>query len=60
MRIDAPFGRDLSLGFKPSRKSESTLSEELDRSEAIAGGGATSKGPLDRLFAILKNYLERH
>ena len=60
MQSDGSIGRDLSLGFKPSRKSGGTFSEELDRSEAIAGGGTTSKGPLDRLFAILKNYLERH
>ena len=60
MRIDAAFGRDLSLDFKPSQKSEGTFSEELDRSEAIRRGGATPKCTLDRVLAIFQNYLATH
>ena len=36
-------GRDFSLGFNSSEKTEGTLPEELDRAEAIPGGDATSK-----------------
>ena len=36
-------GRDFSLGFESSEKTEGTLPEELDRAEAIPLGGATSK-----------------
>ena len=36
-------GRDFSLGFESSEKTEGTLPEELDRAEAIPGGHATSK-----------------
>ena len=36
-------GRDFSLGFKSSEKTEGTLPEELDRAEAIPLGDATSK-----------------
>ena len=36
-------GRDSSLGFNSSEKTEGTLPEELDRAEAIPGGHATSK-----------------
>ena len=36
-------GRDLSLGFSSSEKTEGTLPEELDRAKAIPLGGATSK-----------------
>ena len=35
--------RDLSLGIKPSEKTEGTLPEELDRAEAIPGVYQTSK-----------------
>ena len=36
-------GRDLSLGFESSEKTEGTLPEELDRAEAIPGVAGTSK-----------------
>ena len=36
-------GRDLSLGFESSEKTEGTLPEELDRAEAIPGVTGTSK-----------------
>ena len=39
----ATFERDFSLGIKPSEKTEGTLPEELDRAEAIPGGGAMPK-----------------
>ena len=52
--------RDLSLGFKASEKSEGTLPVQCDHSEAIPGVRGTPKRPLDRLFAILKNYLVDH
>ena len=39
----ATFERDSSLGFNSSEKTEGTLSEELDRAEAIQPGDATSK-----------------
>ena len=39
----ATFERDFSVDFKSSEKTEGTLSEELDRAEAIQPGDATSK-----------------
>ena len=39
----ATFERDFSVDLKSSEKTEGTLSEELDRAEAIPGGAATSK-----------------
>ena len=36
-------GRDFSLGFSSSEKTEGTLPEELDRAEAVQHGDATSK-----------------
>ena len=36
-------GRDFSLDFSSSEKTEGTLPEELDRAEAIPGVAGTSK-----------------
>ena len=60
MRKAAAFGRDLSFGINASEKSEGTFSYQLDHSEAIPIGDATSKGPHDRVFAIFENFLEHH
>ena len=40
---EATFERDFSLDFNSSDKTEGTLREELDHSEAIQHRGATSK-----------------
>ena len=50
-------GRNLSLGFKASEKSEGTLPVQCDHSEAIPGVDATSKWAQHRLFAIFEKYL---
>ena len=43
LRSSGAKGRDFSLDFSSSEKTEGTLPEELDRAEAIPGVSATSK-----------------